>query len=75
METDVYINIKQLRKILKGMPSNGKIYYERIEDSYFKKHGWKPEKIRKNDFGDNCEYIQAFWVTSDGKDLYITAHY
>ena len=74
-EFDPTITVKQLRKILKGMPSNGHIYYERIEDVYFKKYHWKPAMIRKNDFNDDCEYIQAWWITTDGKNLYVTAHF
>jgi hypothetical protein len=35
------MKIKDLRKAIANLPDDGEVYIQRIEDVYFKEHGWK----------------------------------
>lgn len=77
---DHYLTVGQLREAIKDLPDTAKVYYERIEDVYFEKHNWKPEKLIKSDFTEpehniHDEYIRAYCSFSHDGDLHITAHY
>ena len=63
---------------LKQVPPDAAIFYERVEDVYFKKHGWKPRIMPGQFKGDTSQYIPAFCVVrfrKDRRNVYITAHY
>ena len=41
-----YLTVGELMAFIRrhNLPDGAKIFYERIEDVYFKKPGWKPKK-------------------------------
>lgn len=75
---DCYLTVGELKKILINLPDDAKVYYQRIEDRYFKKHGWttlkKPSPDYPNEFD---EWIGAWGHIEylDDGNCYITAHY
>jgi len=74
-EIDIYMTVKDLKRSLNDIPDDYKIYYQRIEDIYFNKHGWKGKKIK---FYDSfSEYIRAFsaYPKKNNKILVINGHY
>lgn len=76
-DKDYYLTVGELRKRIADLPDDAKVFYQRIEDVYFKEHGWTTRnKVSEYpDYPD--EWIRAFGVCRyrDDKDLYITAHY
>lgn len=78
MKDDDYMTVGDMRKAILGMPNSAKVYYQRIEDVYFDKHGWTPDKLTKDDrYADaSDEWLRAWcgFKAKDG-DLHITAHY
>lgn len=82
-EKDVYATVADLRRVIQQLPDDAKVYYQRIEDVYFDKHGWKagkltpdPDILRLYNEVVNEEWIRAWcaFKAEDG-DLHITAHY
>jgi hypothetical protein len=80
---EFYMTAGTLKKILEGVPDNAKVVYQRIEDAYFKEHGWDPVKIpgeKLNDFGNAVEntyddYVNVWGCFMSGEFFCITAHY
>jgi hypothetical protein len=74
---DYYLTIKELKEILKDCDDNGIIYYQRIEDVYFKKHNWKTKKMKDSLCKEiDDEYVEVFSGFKDKKgNIYLTAHY
>ena len=81
--TDCYMTIKRLKEAIEDLPDDGKIFYERIEDSYFEKHGWSSgETYRQKpscDWPGEFDEFTMVWChirykEKDG-NLYLTAHY
>lgn len=72
----MYMTVKDLKKSLQNVPDNYKVYYQRIEDIYFLKYGWKGKKMKFND-PFFSEYIEAFSSYSKKKNkcFVINAHY
>lgn len=80
MANDFYITVKELKKFLKDnkISDYAKIYYQRVEDIYFKNHGWKVKfKPNVDDLIYDDEYIGACRVIKykNDKNLYFTAFY
>ncbi len=81
-EKDFYMTVGDMRRAIQGLDNDAKVYYQRIEDVYFNKHGWSksskftidPDYDDPDDIKD--EWTQAFdaYKAQDG-DLHITAHY
>lgn len=75
------MTVKDLREAIKGKSGNARVYYQRIEDVYFKKHGWDKHSVLKPDhfYGDEAmdEFTRAFTAVhyKDVDNLYITAHH
>lgn len=76
-----YMTLKQLREFVeatKDMPETAPVYYERIEDVYFERHGWAvlpvPDMYNR-DMPD--QFIRAWGVSTDrdGKRVLIHGHY
>ena len=70
---DHYLTVGTLRKSLEGLPNDMPVLYQRIEDTYFRNHGWKSHGLtwerhtRYNhetreieDHDDICQYIVAW---------------
>lgn len=78
-----HLTVRELRRVIAPMRDDAIVSYERIEDSYFTKHGWKPSlTIPEGDplYADiNNEYIHGFCCWKYEKDnqqyLLISAHY
>jgi len=80
-DDDFYLTVGQLRRVLENLPDNTKVYYQRIEDAYFEKHGWTPDLLVPDDskhiypdIPDN-EYVRAFCAFDFEGRLCLTAHY
>lgn len=80
---DPNLTVGRLREAIKDLPDDAPVYYERIEDVYFEKHGWTTEPRpnpdgpgRDNDFPPS-QFIRAFTTIRyrDCNGLYITAHF
>jgi hypothetical protein len=75
IDTDFWLTVWQLRERLAKLPQDAKVYYERIEDSYFIDN-WKTKPMLwVND--DMDEWIYAFQCRYNAKEnaVCITAHY
>ena len=86
-----YLSIGDLKELIKDLPDEMPVAYQRIEDVYFEKHHWKAEKLTFDypvlvgwDEFDNkiyepnlSEYITAFSAYKhNDKDIFvINAHY
>jgi hypothetical protein len=86
ISNDHYLTAGQLAEVVYGLPADTPIYYQRIEDIYFDKHGWKPDLLVPDDFEPSIreydnQYVRAFCaftykINGKGKKhLCITAHY
>ena len=73
---DYYMKVKDLRKALRGVPANAEVRYQRIEDVYFKKHGWKGKMFKVDEPFEN-EYIEVFsaLLLKDENVFILNAHY
>lgn len=73
---EIYMNAGDLKKALQGVPDDMPVYYQRIEDFYFKDHGWTGKKM-KFDENTNSEYVNAFsaHVHPATRLFIINAHY
>lgn len=71
------MNIKELKNIIKDLPDETEVYYERIEDIYFNKHWWKADYLYNDpEFPwTSNEYIKSFCGFNSEWKLCITAHY
>lgn len=75
---DACLTVGSLRKALRGLDDSVPVYYQRIEDAYFKKHGWSKTSVFLNDAWDGREeFTRAFCVvsTDQAPGFFITAHY
>lgn len=78
---DCYLTVGQLKKFLKDLPDDGKIYYQRIEDVYFEKHNWGQNSKFMGSIENlglsKEEYIKVWSPVKYPNDnnLYLTAHY
>jgi len=72
-----YLTVGELKKIIKNIPDDARVLYERIEDVYFQEHGWDGVVVyKKNDYIDQPDqYVQAFTAFLNDEDLCITAHF
>lgn len=74
-----YLTIGRLKEFIKDLPDDGKIYYQRIEDVYFEKHGWDKNVVKKPseypEYTDDFVGVFTYIKYRDDKDLYLTAHY
>ena len=72
-----YLTVGELKRALEGMADGAPVFYERIEDVYFEKHGWPLRAVPDLHHERPDYYVQAFSASpaSDGSALYITAHY
>ena len=77
-----YLTIKELKEAIKDLPEDTPVYYQRIEDVYFIKHGWDKtalslvwDRIGGEDV--YSEYTEAFsCYKHPDKDVFvINAHY
>ena len=78
------MNIWELKEVIKNLPDNMEIFYERIEDIYFDKHWWKASHLHNNSIHpeyphtkdeDKDQYINTFCAFVDDWKLCITAHF
>ena len=75
------LTVEQLLKFIadNNIPSTAKILYERIEDTYFEKHGWDKVVTLKPDMynSDEDQFVNVFSPVKYPNDdnLYLTAHY
>lgn len=67
--------VRQLKERLNGVPDDTPILYQRIEDVYFKKHGWKTIELPWDQI--TSEYIEAFqsYYRPKQKVFVIDAHF
>jgi hypothetical protein len=77
---DPNLTVGLLREAMKDLPDDAPVYYERIEDVYFEKHGWTTEPRPNPDGYNDCppsQFIRAFTPIryKDDNGLYITAHF
>ncbi len=72
------LTVGDLRRKLCELPDDMEVYYQRIEDFYFREGGW-PHLIVPWEYKDITKAISAFngYVSElDGKDIFlIHAHY
>ena len=76
---DCWLTVGELKRWIEDykLPDDAKIWYQRIEDVYFKKRGWKT----RNMCNTLDDYVDQFVPVFSGvkypkdKDLYLTAHY
>ena len=75
---DPNLTVGRLREAMKDLPDDAPVFYERIEDVYFEKHGWTTEP-RPNEYPEcpPSQFIRAFTSIryKDDNGLYITAHF
>ncbi len=76
----MHLTVGQLRRTLADLPDDAVVYYERIEDSYFKAGtGWTTLTLpdEEDSGGLDRNMIPAFtsFRRNDDNALYITAHY
>ncbi len=76
---DFGLTVKDLRRWLKKLPDETRVYYQRIEDAYFEKHGWDNTSIKREGGAGFCEeeYVWLQTIIFDEKKniLYLSAHY
>jgi hypothetical protein len=58
-----YLTVGMIKKLVADLPSDTKIYYERIEDIYFEENGWKATPLKSDAWWDRA----GFDVIDDGK--------
>lgn len=80
-DDDFYCTVGHLRRVIADLPDDAKVYYERIEDVYFERHGWTPDLLVPDDskhiypdIPDN-QYIRVFCAYKYDNRLCLTAHY
>lgn len=74
------LTVGELKKRLEGVPDDTPVAYQRIEDIYFKKHGWDGIKMIFEQWGDHTswsDYVAAWSAVYHKKDKFfvIEAHY
>ena len=82
-----YMTVGALKKALENVPDDAEVRYQRIEDVYFKKHGWDsivkkiPWGLMENepDFPpeDYSQYIEVFsaYLVKKENVFILNAHY
>ncbi len=79
--TEWHLTVGALRHILADLPDCMPVFYERIEDAYFDRYGWRTTDITGPDpIHGELTCVEAFtaYVGTDaegGKVLALTAHY
>jgi len=75
-EKSFYMTAEDLKKALENVPDDTPVYYQRIEDIYFEKHGWKREWMSFDEDGTS-EYTRAFsaYLHPDTDRFVLNAHY
>ena len=78
-----YCTVGELKKFIETnkIPDNALILYQRIEDAYFKEHGWSRNSVKKPhlvypEMGKD-EFVVVFGPIKYNKDpnIYLTAHF
>mgnify|MGYP001586066330 CR=1 FL=1 len=77
---DLYMTVGKLRKILEDYPDDAKVYYERIEDTYFDPgKGWDENSVKRpSELSGEMDQFIAVWGRNkypNDDNLYLTAHY
>ena len=76
---DFGMTVGDLKRLIKNFPDDAKVYYHRIEDVYFKKHGWDKTTIEiiNGDVSFQGEYVwlQGLLFIKKKNILYLSAHY
>lgn len=69
--------VGDLKRAIKNKADDMIVNIERIEDVYFKKHGWESVTHQWNpdDPSDTTEFLPAFGTASFNGNFIITAHY
>jgi hypothetical protein len=74
---ECYLTVGRLKEFIKehNIPDNAKVFYQRIEDMYFQRHGWTTVEKPWDDI--TSQYIRAWGCIKflDDGNLYIDAHY
>ena len=76
-----HLTVGELKKSLENIPDDTPVYYQRIEDIYFEKHGWTNPKCYKEltfDYhGELSPYIRAFssYFHEERNVFVINSHY
>ena len=76
----INVTVSHLKKIIKNVPDNAIITYERISDNYFEEHGWTVEVVENKEGifeGVIEEYLEASvcYYDKEKNKLRITAHF
>lgn len=72
----MYMTVKELKEALESAHDDAPVYYQRIEDVYFEKHGWCGEKMKWE--GEmSSEYVEAFtaYIHPETGAFVLNAHY
>ncbi len=70
------VTVGQLKELIKDLPDDVILYNERIEDIYFKEHGWKTTKIEEVHYPDSeGEFYPVNTLTYKDGRLLISGHY
>lgn len=76
---DFGMTVGDLKRLIKDFPDDAKVYYQRIEDVYFKKHGWNNTTIERLDGDESYQgeyvWLQGFLFNRENNILYLSAHY
>lgn len=56
-----YLTVGELKEVIVDLPDDCKVYYERIQDLYFEKNGWKATPL-----ASDAWYERAGFVNEDG---------
>jgi hypothetical protein len=69
--------VGDLRRKLKGLPDGMPVYYQRIEDVYFRKRGWKTRRLLWEPPNVYADYISVWdaYAHHLGKVFVLDAHY
>ena len=70
------MTISELRDLLKGLPGDSRVTFERIEDVYFRNHGWTTVKVKDEDNNWDDEFVESSlgFYNQDNKILCIKGH-
>ena len=74
-----YMTVGELRERISELPSDMPVYYQRIEDVYFEKHGWDKAALKLYFEKPDCksDYVKVFSAYKHpDKDVFVlNAHY
>ena len=68
--------VKRLKELLKDVPDDTVVYYQKIDDHYFENSGWETTEMRFDD-KTTSDYIKAFSAQyhPEDKAFCVNAHY